>query len=126
MTRYCFYCSNLMQISTCVRLTCTTVTRFVYWYQIFSILCLSQIELSLFYQSATKSLKILFQYFNFLISCASKVSQYIFYKILTAVLVGNTQSYISIPNALHTIRSTANPTPIRYRGLSFGRIFVDR
>ena len=40
--------------------------------------------------------------------------------ILTAVLVGNTQSNISTPRAQHTTRSAAKPTPIRYRGLSSG------
>lgn len=39
---------------------------------------------------------------------------------LTAVLVGKTQSNMSTPRAEHITRSTANPTPIRYRGLFFG------
>ena len=42
-----------------------------------------------------------------------------------AVLVGNTQSYMSTPSAEQTTKSTANPTPIRYRGLSLGKTSVE-
>lgn len=38
----------------------------------------------------------------------------------TAVLVGNTQSNISIPNATQTTKSAEKPTPIKYLGLSSG------
>jgi hypothetical protein len=37
-----------------------------------------------------------------------------------AVLVGNTQSNISTPKAIHNIRSTGYPTPIKYLGLLLG------
>jgi len=39
---------------------------------------------------------------------------------LTAVLVGKTQSNMSTPRAVHTTRSTANPTPMQYLGLLGG------
>lgn len=38
----------------------------------------------------------------------------------TAVRVGYTQSNISIPSATQTTKSSANPTPIKYLGLSSG------
>lgn len=45
---------------------------------------------------------------------------------LTAVLVGKTQSNISIPKATQTTRSIAIPTPIRYLGLLLSKISVPR
>mmetsp|Transcript_5105 Transcript_5105/g.21701 ORF Transcript_5105/g.21701 Transcript_5105/m.21701 type:complete len:213 (-) Transcript_5105:199-837(-) len=37
-----------------------------------------------------------------------------------AVREGYTQSYMSAPSAVHSTRSSGYPTPITYRGLSFG------
>ena len=56
--------------------------------------------------------------------CTTIINSPVF--ILTAVLVGNTQSNISTPRAQHTTRSVAKPTPIRYRGLSSGSMSVVR
>ena len=43
-----------------------------------------------------------------------------------AVRVLKTQSNISTPRQEHTTKSTGYPTPIRYRGLSLGKISVQR
>lgn len=43
----------------------------------------------------------------------------------TAVLVGNTQSNMSAPRAQQMTISTANPTPITYRGFPGGKISVE-
>lgn len=46
--------------------------------------------------------------------------------LLTAVRVGKTQSNISIPRETQTTKSAANPTPIRYLGLSLGKKSVHK
>jgi hypothetical protein len=76
-----------------------------------------------------KMFTILFKTVNISISIQNTEADfYIFCTvfILTAVLVGNTQSNISTPRAQHTTRSAAKPTPIKYRGLSSGSKSVVR
>lgn len=52
------------------------------------------------------------------------INYLIFCVMLTAVLDGNTQSYMSTPNAQQTTISIAKPTPIKYLGLFLGRMLV--
>jgi len=58
VTRYCLYGSDLMEISTRISFASVTFARFVYWFSVFLVLRLLQIELSCSYQCATESLQI--------------------------------------------------------------------
>ena len=120
---------DTVQIRSGVTLASRTLALIVDRSEIFGERFQPQVQLASFNQRTSEPLKSIECVKRYNTDCWKeteikiKIKKYL---IHTAVLVGKTQSNMSTPRAQQTTRSVANPTPIKYLGLSLGSKSVDK